>query len=178
VMENVPEVLNWGGQNLGDVISKQLEELGYECRYGLLNAAFYGVPQTRELFFLIGIRKELCTVPGLPQPSHHGILPPGYTGTRNHAFNFIRNPKGARSRWFVEAPVAEPHLPAAVTVNEAIGDLPPLTGHRTGKAVRRRAIQSELPLEGTPNPEFAKLMWSWPGLTPLAVLENHTTRSL
>ena len=37
-----------------------LEELGYVCAYTLLNAAFYGVPQTRERMFLIAYHREVA----------------------------------------------------------------------------------------------------------------------
>jgi DNA (cytosine-5)-methyltransferase 1 len=48
LMENVPDVLNHGGQNIAEEICEVLEEKGYVCGYTLLNAAYYGVPQTRE----------------------------------------------------------------------------------------------------------------------------------
>ena len=46
LMENVPDVMNFGGHNVPEEICEMLEELGYVCAYTLLNAAFYGVPQT------------------------------------------------------------------------------------------------------------------------------------
>ncbi len=39
-------------------ISKELEKLGFKVSTSLLNAADYGVPQTRKRFFFIGIRSE------------------------------------------------------------------------------------------------------------------------
>lgn len=44
LVENVPDVLNHGGQNIAEEICEVLEEKGYVCGYTLLNAAFYGVP--------------------------------------------------------------------------------------------------------------------------------------
>ena len=60
LMENVPDVLNHGGQNIAEEICEVLEEKGYVCGYTLLNAAYYGVPQTRERMFLIGYRREIA----------------------------------------------------------------------------------------------------------------------
>ena len=39
VMENVPDVLNHGGQNIAEEICDVLQEKGYVCGYTLLNAA-------------------------------------------------------------------------------------------------------------------------------------------
>ena len=47
-MENVPDMLNFAGHNLADEIRDVLRPLGYETRYTLLNAAFYGVPQMEK----------------------------------------------------------------------------------------------------------------------------------
>ena len=58
LMENVPDVLNHGGQNIAEEICEVLETKGYVARYTLLNAAFYGVPQMRERMFLIGYRRD------------------------------------------------------------------------------------------------------------------------
>lgn len=44
LMENVPDVLNHGGQNIAEETCEVLEDKGYVCGYTLLNAAYYGVP--------------------------------------------------------------------------------------------------------------------------------------
>lgn len=44
-----------------DFIKESFRYLGYEIRGAVLNAASYGVPQTRERFILIGIKHEICT---------------------------------------------------------------------------------------------------------------------
>ena len=59
LMENVPDVLNHGGQNIAEEICQVLEDRGYAVRYTLLNSAFYGVPQMRERMFLVAFRREL-----------------------------------------------------------------------------------------------------------------------
>ena len=48
LMENVPDVLNHGGENIAEETSEVLENKGYICAYTLLNASLYGVPQMRE----------------------------------------------------------------------------------------------------------------------------------
>jgi DNA (cytosine-5)-methyltransferase 1 len=59
VLENVPDILNHGGHNVPEEISRRLERWGYVCRYTLLNAARYGVPQLRERLFLIAYHSEV-----------------------------------------------------------------------------------------------------------------------
>ena len=58
VIENVPDILNFGGHNVPEEICETLDEMGYACRYTLLNAAFYGVPQMRERLFLVAYDTE------------------------------------------------------------------------------------------------------------------------
>ena len=59
LMENVPDVLNHGGQNIAEETCEVLEDKGYICAYTLLNTSLYGVPQMRERMFLIGYRREV-----------------------------------------------------------------------------------------------------------------------
>ena len=58
LMENVPDVLNHGGQNVAEETCEVLERKGYVARYTLLNAAFYGVPQMRERMILLAYRER------------------------------------------------------------------------------------------------------------------------
>ncbi|MCS3613390.1 DNA (cytosine-5)-methyltransferase 1 [Salinibacter ruber] len=59
VMENVEGMLsasNEQGEPVVDVITDQMEELGYQMRVQLLDAADFGVPQHRKRLFFIGNR--------------------------------------------------------------------------------------------------------------------------
>lgn len=69
-MENVPDVINYGGHNPTDETCEVLTSMGYVCRYTLLNSVFYGVPQTRERMSLLAYAKELNAEVAFPQPSH------------------------------------------------------------------------------------------------------------
>jgi len=44
--------------------------LGYEVSFRLLNAADYGVPQTRQRVFIVGFRDDLGTRWSFPEPTH------------------------------------------------------------------------------------------------------------
>jgi DNA (cytosine-5)-methyltransferase 1 len=126
LMENVPDVLNHGGQNIAEETCAVLENKGYVARYTLLNAAFYGVPQMRERMFLIGYRRDLNYEVTFPEPTHWVDLPPGYEGSRSVALKLL-SAAGLEAEAFdyVAPPEAKPGLPPAVTAEQAIGDLPP-----------------------------------------------------
>jgi DNA (cytosine-5)-methyltransferase 1 len=145
LMENVPDVLNHGGQNIAEETCEVLEGKGYVCGYTLLNAAYYGVPQTRERMFLLGYRREVADQVTFPAPTHWVELPPGYEGTRAVALKLLnQNDLRGTAHSYIEPPVASPRLPAAVTAEEAMGDLPPIYARKELKAgtLRRGATTS------------------------------------
>lgn len=128
VMENVPDMLNFGGRNVAEQVCRELEELGlgYTARYALLNAVHYGVPQARERCLIVALRKDLNTIPELPRPTHSYVLPRGYEHSRRVAMKIV----SPESQYHAPpgAPPPEERL-AAVTAHEAIGDLPRLVDH-------------------------------------------------
>ena len=69
-MENVPDVMNFGGHNIPQEMCEALEAKGYIARYTLLNSVRYGVPRMRERTFLVAYVKELGTTPSFPEPTH------------------------------------------------------------------------------------------------------------
>ncbi|MCB9765251.1 MAG: DNA cytosine methyltransferase [Alphaproteobacteria bacterium] len=138
VMENVPDILRFGGVNVGELIARSLDELGYEVRYTLLNAANYGVPQTRERWFLIGIHKSVGVVPTFPEPTHYFDVPVGYRGTRGKAALWDRLPKEERPDHACPLPRPSEELAAAVSCEDALSDLPFL-GEAFKAGLKRRA---------------------------------------
>jgi len=54
------------------LLEEQLKrvESHYRIRYQVFNTAYYGVPQRRERFFVLGIRKDLGIQPSFPSPTH------------------------------------------------------------------------------------------------------------
>lgn len=74
--ENVKGLLSWeDGLGIRTMVS-DFENLGYNVEYRLLHTADYGVPQTRERVIIIGVRKDLNTMPIFPKPTH-SQLPEG-----------------------------------------------------------------------------------------------------
>jgi DNA (cytosine-5)-methyltransferase 1 len=67
VMENVPAVLR--AKALGDALGTVTDFVIWK---GVLNAALYGTPQTRQRAVLIGYRRGLGLSPSPPPPTHLG----------------------------------------------------------------------------------------------------------
>lgn len=182
LVENVPDALNHGGQNIAQEIAEVLDRKGYVCRYTLLNAAFYGVPQMRERMILLAYRRELTDQVTFPPPTHFIDLPPGYEGSRSVALKALQANGAVLDHSYVPAPKASRTLPAAVTAEEAIGDLPPIDARellKTGQLRRgARRFDSPSPYERPPHSEFAKLMRSWPGFEAPPTIADHVIRYL
>jgi len=182
VVENVPDVLNHGGQNIAEEIAEVLEGKGYVCRYTLLNAAFYGVPQMRERMILIAYRREIASTVTFPEPTHFIDLPPGYEGTRSVALKFLDSEVSDTAHRYIHAPKAARSLPPAITAEDALGDLPPIDARKLLKSgeLKRGARRFDAPIAygKQPHTAYAKLMRSWPGFSAPEALADHVIRYL
>jgi len=56
IYENVRNLLNHDHGHTWDVIREGFEALGYTYTYAVLNAADYGIPQTRRRLFVVGFK--------------------------------------------------------------------------------------------------------------------------
>ncbi len=155
VMENVPESTNYGGKNIPEIVCSQLEEEGYRAIWTLLNAADYGVPQTRERIFVIAVQKKLGKEIQLPEPTHRSNYPDNTNA-------------GARIRSMTRFPhfstplVPEENLPSWITVRDAISDLPSLFQDPFQKYSLGRIAQKDPYLSEAQN-DFQILMRTWYG---------------
>lgn len=68
VMENVTGMVKGHMKQAYLTIIKTLRECGYKARGEVLNAAHYGVPQSRERVIIIGVRNDLDIEPTHPKP--------------------------------------------------------------------------------------------------------------
>lgn len=178
LMENVPDILNFGGDNIAEKTSQALENWGYTCRYTLLNAAFYGVPQMRERMFLLAYRKELSLEVQFPTPTHVISLPSGYHSTRCVATNILRS-NGECDHHYTSPPEPDRALTSAVTAKQALSDLPAITEHLNGQASGgRRLLGSPVPYQKRKLSTFAKRMRTWRGFTSNGCVYDHITRRL
>lgn len=58
LLENVKNLVNHDGGNTIKVILDNLDKLGYEVSWKILNARNFGVPQSRERIILAGVRRD------------------------------------------------------------------------------------------------------------------------
>ena len=117
VMENVVGMLTHkGGQTLKTILGL-LESIGYRVSWKVLNAAYYGLPQSRERLFIVGNRRNINFV--WPAPTH---------------FYAYKGMAGKHGQGLETRDLFTPVLPPAVTVMEAIHDLPAVPAG--GKATR------------------------------------------
>ncbi len=187
LMENVPDVINYGGHNIAEETCEVFAAMGYVCRYTLLNTAYYGVPQSRERMFLLAYAEELGADVVFPEPTHWFNLPRGYEGSRQVALKHVLNRGNVAqmpllddgSMFYLAPPLPSPKTEPAVTAREAVGDLPPITQHLTGELKRgARHLDEFIPYRHIEPSAFVKDMRSWKGFESDGGVYDHTIRSL
>lgn len=163
LLENVPDIMNFGGHNVPEEIAEGLKLRGYVTRYTLLNAAFYGVPQLRERLFLIAFDARLGVIPQFPLPTHTMELPRGYEGSRAVALKHVKT-EGSH---FAPIPVHATELPRSITTGDALSDLPFISDHlRDIAVIRGRKVSDRLPYrDGAAPSGYGCLMRNWDGFS-------------
>lgn len=184
LMENVPDIMNFGGHNIPEEICGVLRDEGYVCAYTLLNSAFYGVPQMRERMFLIAYHREIAESVTFPAPTHWINLPAGYEGSRHVALKVLQCNKtyGVASN-YIDPPEASSALSPAVTAEEAIGDLPEIDARKLLRKgiLKRGARRFDQPIPYDNRrlvSDYAKAMKTWPGFEAREKLYDHVIRYL
>jgi DNA (cytosine-5)-methyltransferase 1 len=175
MMENVPDILNHAGHNIADEVCEALETMGYECRYSLLNATHHGVPQMRDRVILIGMHRSANGQINFPRASNYHELPVGYSGTRAVALKYVDRKGG---RW-ADPDLGSEELPKAVTTEDALSDLKPITLHLEGKLKRgaRRFTEGQ-GYQKEPQNNYQDLMRNWQGHETPGQVFDHVIRYL
>lgn len=109
VFENVPGLLSLGDGKVFQLIQREFAKLGYKMDIRILFAAHYGVPQERWRLIFLG---SLDGAIKLPEPTHWAVGRANFRGGRDMIFQLS---EADRAR-----------LLPAITVAEAISDLPGL----------------------------------------------------
>ena len=175
LIENVPDILNFGGHNVPEEICETLEKAGYRAAYTILNAAYYGVPQVRERLFIVALAVELDQEPMFPAPVRFFDLPKGYEGSRRVALKHVDD----ESRYFRPIPTPHRELGDAVGAKDALQDLPRIAEHATAPSViRQRRLTDKLPYgepaEGVS--AYGMAMRTWPGFETREATDGHLVR--
>jgi site-specific DNA-cytosine methylase len=143
-MENVPHLATFQEGEVEALISRDFASLGYQIgttaepgRPLFLEAAEFGVPQTRKRLFYLGFKIGQTTPVAAPRPTHSGRLTRSRQSDAENPQMFP-SPAVRRARMF--SPVAY-GVPLR-TLADAISDLPPLRApaldHRQQFTRRRR----------------------------------------
>ncbi len=121
VMENVVGLATHKeGATINNIV-RCFSMIGYDCDWKILNAAHFGVPQKRERLILIGVAKGLPLI--FPTPTHR--FKGSTIGHKN------------KSRMLVPSDMplfqSENHYKKAISVMDAIGDLPIIESGETAQ---------------------------------------------
>ena len=178
VMENVPGMLSVGGVNYADVVCSEMAGLGYRTGYAVLNAVWYGVPQFRERLFFIGLRDDLKLTPAAPATKFHTEIPEGYYRPLRHVHPTLPfDGPWERDIGQLLVPAAPDEAPA-VSVRDALDDLPELTSHLTEGRRARGDFRIHLPYRTPPQNPYATQMRAWSGFpTPETVVDHAVRRT-
>ena len=152
VLENVVGLLTNQGGHILESVLKTFEGIGYKLSWRVLNGAFYGLPQRRERFVLVGSRdgKEFPW----PEPTHY------FEGAKSMAGRFGQHHD--------ICPLFCQGLKRANTVMDAIHDLPELESGQSASHYRE---------DVTPTPYEARLRGSTEALS-LHEATRHSAKML
>jgi len=143
LLENVPGMLSLADGHIFERIVYEFTKRGYDVSAKILFAAHYGVPQER--WRLIVLASRFHGAPSPPEPTHYAVGRANFRGGRTMTFRLM--------------PLDRQRLRPAVTVSDALSDLPRLRMGKGGECVR---------YDREPKSDYAKSMRN-----PLGETYNH-----
>jgi len=126
VLENVVGLATHKNGSTIDAIEECFHNIGYDSEWRLLNAAHYGVPQKRERLIMIGVQRGGKII--FPVQSH--VCESPTVGYRD------------RSKMHIPAQLAPSAATTALSIMDAIGDLPPLEAGEGSTVYDRRPLNN------------------------------------
>lgn len=148
LIENVTGIISLGDGIIVKNIYSNLQKMGYKVHHRILFAGHYGVPQIR--FRTIFLASRTGKLPEFPLPTHNAKSRANFSGAKELCFN-LENFKDLA-------------LKPAVTVKDAISDLPKITPG---------LINDLIPYTSLSSSEFQELLRNKSG-----VVANHYTGKL
>jgi DNA (cytosine-5)-methyltransferase 1 len=152
VMENVPGLQNLAGGAVRQQILDDLRLYGeYRVASSVVDAAGFGVPQTRLRVLFIGVRRDLGIEPRFPEPEFQElpILERNPVATGRHRWGYHQ------SASLIATPalkaLGDPSDMRLVSVKQAISDLVHLRPHT---ALVRKPSNDPLPYEAPPGSAY------------------------
>ena len=122
LIENVPGLVSFEHGATLHAILEALSQMGYGADVRILGAAYYGVPQMRWRTIILGLRGKQLPAYAFPEPTYHAPIRPNFTTMFNGQM-LVKLPSVEASTHFT-------------TVEEAIGDLPPLKAGEKGDPIK------------------------------------------
>lgn len=92
VFENVKEltkIKNENGDLFINIITEELEQSGYKVQHKILNSKNFGVPQSRERVYFVGVRNDISSKFVFPEP----------TGTLCSIYNILEEGNMSKYSW-------------------------------------------------------------------------------
>src|SRR5260221_4410065 len=123
LLENVPGMLSLADGKIYSLVLKELTKLGYQVAVKILFAGHYGVPQERWRLIILGSMKNILLKH--PEPTHFAQARANFRGGSTMTFRLL--------------PLDQVRLQPAVTVKDAIGDLPKLKMGEGGEVMEYKA---------------------------------------
>jgi len=176
VMENVPQLATYDDGRVAARIRDDFERLQYDVGASgvgdpwLLKAERYGVPETRQRLFFVGVRRGFTGPVSPPRPTHQAIPLKREITDRLSPTQLSFGRRGGG--W------AELYLPQARTLADAIADLPRVTPPSL-EHVREYLPESRSDLvasQALRDPQYRSLMRSDVPDADLGVLYDHVVR--
>ena len=188
LIENVPDSVSYGGENIPELISSRLSrsDYDYDVAWTVLDAVEYGVPQFRERVIILAIHRELGIRPSFPAPTHQSAwlgakaeMPRGMRGRA--AIELLRRfAKTGEGRYFIAPPPATAELMPAVSVGEALDDLPEIRTLTPSNPLPPgcSSVAQLLPYKlARPLNDFQRLMRNWPGFETNGWVSGNVVRN-
>jgi DNA (cytosine-5)-methyltransferase 1 len=183
VMENVPHLATYQEGRVQARIREDFERLGYDIGTAdapgvplLLEAAEFGVPQTRRRLFFLGFRRG-HTAPVLsPRPTHTGQTSRARTRDGEDPMQMFPSSEVVARRAFAPATFGVP----VRTLADAIADLPPLVPPSLEhESVHERQERKDLIIRGAlHDPLYVELMRACMPQGREFVLYDHVVRAV
>ncbi|MBZ3901034.1 DNA cytosine methyltransferase [Streptomyces griseiscabiei] len=147
LIENVPGLVGSPDfESIREFIGKELDHLGYQFRWFILNAADFGVPQVRKQGVLVALKKPYFEAFRPPEPTATEHLSVGRALRRSMAMGGWRD----ADRWAAQALSVAPTLVGG-SDRRGGADLGP-TGTR--KAWARMGVDGSTVADNVPGPDF------------------------
>ncbi len=176
VVENVPDALNYGGEVIPVVICQRLKQMGYHAHFTILNSANHGVPQFRDRIFILGVHEAVASaaIP-FPKPSYKINRRPESRIAQSRMVKVCQD----YPQWATMPPAEEAKLPNAVTVSEALGDLPKIfSRNRNSGNFGCVDMMGLLPYSNPPKNSYQELMRNWTGFSTNGFVSANLVREV